>query len=495
MSKNINESLPKEQRVRQVGVNNQGEKITIIRCSKLEGQKQVTIDVQFEDGVIVYNRNYSNFVKGRMSHPIRYEESFAHHIEVELGLNLDDIWNWEKNNELGINPYEIKKQSNKKVWLYCLENDYHNDYNGYEMTCSSFYNGSRCGYCNSKKIHWKDSLAYKYPYIAKMIAIPENDLTFDDCYNIACRSHKKYYVKCLDCGNISKNKKILDNVVRGNYGCKYCSDNISIPNKILRQISEQLNLDLEFEYSPIWLENKRLDGYDKHLKIAIEMDAEYNDNHKGKRKKVDDWKDNECLKHGIYVIRIDLMDIREYKNSTLNYIKRQILNSSLNQIYDLSNINWELTWKKSQNSLCVKTWELWNNGLHDIIEIANRLKVDRNTITKYLKRGVECSKCNYTKEESRKIGIKKYSGKNHPNSTEIICITTKKIFNTQRSAEIKYNLCRGSIYQCLNKNYNYCGKLEDGTPLVWRYLSINHNKTLRGKDISKLHNNISQEVA
>lgn len=40
-----------------------------------------------------------------------------------------------------------------------------------------------------------------------------------------------------------------------------------------------------------------------------------------------------------------------------------------------------------------------------------------------------------------------------------------------------------------------CSKLEDGTPLVWRYLSINHNKILRGKDISKLHSNISQEVA
>ena len=30
-----------------------------------------------------------------------YENSFAYHIEIELGLNLDDVWNWRQNNELG----------------------------------------------------------------------------------------------------------------------------------------------------------------------------------------------------------------------------------------------------------------------------------------------------------------------------------------------------------------------------------------------------------
>ena len=94
-------------RVGEIGYNNQGEKIIIIRYG---GAKD--IDVQFEDGIIVYNRSYSNFIKGKIKHPIRYEESFDYNIEVELGIDLDDIWNWEKNNELGITPYEITKQSN-----------------------------------------------------------------------------------------------------------------------------------------------------------------------------------------------------------------------------------------------------------------------------------------------------------------------------------------------------------------------------------------------
>ena len=186
-------------RVGEIGYNNQGEKIIIIRYGATND-----IDVQFEDGVIVYNRSYGNFKRGRIKHPIRYEESFAYYIEVELGLDINKIWNWEKNNELGINPYEITYGSTKYIWVYCLDNDYHNYdiYNnkiGYKTTCNSFSCGRRCPYCCNfhGRVHYKDSLAYKYPNVAKMISIPENNLTFEDCYNISPKGNSiKYYFKC-----------------------------------------------------------------------------------------------------------------------------------------------------------------------------------------------------------------------------------------------------------------------------------------------------------
>lgn len=337
-----------------------------------------------------------------------YEKSFAYHIEIELGLNLDDIWNWEKNNENNINPYFISFGSDKEIWLYCLEYNCHNynkegDKIGYKTKPSRFCRGHRCGYCNHAKTHWEDSLAYNYPNIAKMIAITENDLTFDDCYNIACQSNKKFYFKCDKCNKISNNKKELSSVVLQNRYCEYCSDGISLPNKILRQISEQLNLDLEFEYSPIWLENKRLDGYDKHLKIAIEMDAEYKDNHKNKRKEVDNWKDKKCLEHEIYVIRVNLMDSKEYNCNTFNYIKMKILNSNLKYLYDLSILDWNLIWKNSQKSLCVETWELWKNG-KSISEICQLLKLDRHTIRKYLKGGNDSNNIKYDVDSQKEKG-------------------------------------------------------------------------------------------
>lgn len=344
---------------------------------------------------------------------VPYKESFAYYIEVKLEIDLDLIWNWEKNNELGINPYEITKQSNKKVWLYCLEHDYHNyDRNGnkvgYQITCNNFYNNKRCGYCHrgrgSSKIHYKDSVAYNYPKIAKMIAIEENGLTFEDCYNIACQSNKKFYFKCLDCNTI--NKKPLSSVVNQRFSCDYCSDGISIPNKILRQISKQLGLKWSFEYSPKWLTNKRLDAYDDNLRIAIEMDGFYKENHIGKRKEVDDWKDEQCLDNDIYVIRIDLMDKKEYSKNTFDYIKSQIIKSELNTIYDLSNIDWKLAWEQSQKSLCIETWKLWNEGM-EIFEICNILNLCRSTVRKYLKEGSKSKNVKYDiKEQKQKNRFK-----------------------------------------------------------------------------------------
>ena len=99
----------------EVNYNNQGLKMTIITYRGCED-----IDIQFEDGTIVYNKNYDNFKKGSIKYPIVYNNSVVYYIIEELGLNLDDIWNWEKNNKNEINPYELYKYSNKKIWVYSI---------------------------------------------------------------------------------------------------------------------------------------------------------------------------------------------------------------------------------------------------------------------------------------------------------------------------------------------------------------------------------------
>ena len=205
---------------------------------------------------------------------------------------LDKYWNWEKNNEIGINPYKIGYGSHKKVWLYCLKHDYHNydregNKVGYEIRCDCFINGSRCGYCGNLKTHWRDSLAYNYPNIAKMIAIPENNLTFEDCYVISCHNLRKFYFKCLDCGNVSKNKKILNDVVKRNFSCNICSDGISIPNKFMSNILNQLNIDFITELSSKKFSGKNYFYYDFYLpkyNMIIEINGlqHYEIKHKGR---------------------------------------------------------------------------------------------------------------------------------------------------------------------------------------------------------------------
>lgn len=88
-----------------------------------------------------------------------YKNSFAHHIEVELGLDINKELNMIKNKKLGLNPYHLHKQSTTKIWFLCRNKNYHNDNDGYEIDCHHYYNKNRCPYCAGKKTHYKDSFA------------------------------------------------------------------------------------------------------------------------------------------------------------------------------------------------------------------------------------------------------------------------------------------------------------------------------------------------
>ena len=465
-------------RVGETSYNNQGEKMIIIAY-----RNSNDIDVQFEDGIIVYNRRYGNFIRGRIKHPIRYEESFAYHIEVELGIDLDDIWNWEKNNELGINPYEITKQSNKKVWLYCQENDYHN-YNregnkiGYEISCNSFMSGQRCGYCGSHKVHWKDSLAYNYPQIAKMIAIEENNLTFENCYNIACFSGKKFYFKCLNCKSISTSKISLNKITRQEYACEFCSDGISVPNKFMANVLKQLNKKYIIELSKKdfeWCGYFRYDFYIPSLNIIIEVNGlQHYEECALIQRTLEQEQMNDLFKYKCAKGHVDKYIVIDCRYSELKWMKENII-KELNKYFNLSNIDWELAWEESQSSLCVKAWELWNSG-YGVMEIAKELNLTKSTVRKYLKRGYECGKCDYTVEISRKRRGLRELGKNNINAKSVICITTNKIFLSINDGAKYYNCISGNIIKCCKKERGYCGKLKDGTELIWRYIIWNHNK-------------------
>ena len=83
----------------------------------------------------------------------KYENSFAYHIEQELGEPLEKYWDFEKNI---FNPYHIYKSSKNKVWIKCQKKNYHKSY---EISCNSFIRGSRCSYCKGNKVHPKDSFA------------------------------------------------------------------------------------------------------------------------------------------------------------------------------------------------------------------------------------------------------------------------------------------------------------------------------------------------
>ncbi len=89
----------------------------------------------------------------------------------------------------------------------------------------------------------------------------------------------------------------------------------------------------------------------------------------------------------------------------------------------------------------------------------------------------------YMTEEAKIKRSKKISesmrGEKHHRARAVICITTKKIFSTLTDGGKHYGCDRQSIYKCCKGKQKSAGKLDDGTPLVWRYIVYNHNKRLR----------------
>ena len=92
-----------------------------------------------------------------------------------------------------------------------------------------------------------------------------------------------------------------------------------------------------------------------------------------------------------------------YITAALDWIKNSILNSELNDIFDLSKINWikceEFALKNRVKEVC----EYWKDTNCDLSSLSNKFKLDKHTITKYLKTGSKFNWCNYT-TTSFKVG-------------------------------------------------------------------------------------------
>lgn len=158
-----------------------------------------------------------------------YENSFAYYIQQELQEPLNKYWDWEKNNQLGINPYCIKSQSNKKVYIKCTETDYHGSYS---IMVSNFYKGRRCPYCTARhgKVHPRDSFGqwlideFGDDGIEKYWS-PKNTL---DPFKISKHNKKIVYMLCQNKNyhNDEGGYPITCESFYKGHRCSYCSKHI-----------------------------------------------------------------------------------------------------------------------------------------------------------------------------------------------------------------------------------------------------------------------------
>lgn len=306
-------------------------------------------------------------------------------------------------------------------------------------------------YQNGKTVIKENSLGYNYPHLLNFLKYPK------DSFKVTPRSSKDILQKCPKCSR-EKMGKVIDLVGWG-FTCKHCTNNLSFGSKYIRVLLSENNIDFEPEYNIPNLFSPK--GYNIPFDIYLEdyntlieiMGAQhYIERGYGlgleDRKEMDKYKKEQAIKMGYNYIAIDAIE------STVEYIRSSIEETKLINIIDL-NIN--DIYEKIQEIYFDETLdavkEMDSKG-YSMLKISQELKISDVKVASDLKRlGL------YKKIKTRRKG-------------KVRCITTGKIFNSQKEACQEYGVNKSNLSMTLNSKYNrkYTGTLEDGTPLYWEYV-------------------------
>lgn len=299
--------------------------------------------------------------------------------------------------------------------------------------------GSECHYCTGEKVLVGfNDLWTTNPEVAKLLKDPS------DGYKYSSGSNKKVEFICSMCGNIIK-VQIYKVTSRG-LCCQKCSDGVSYPNKFARAFLDQLPIKSYIpEYHPNWAKPYSYDNYFEYngIKYIMEMDGGLH-YRKGfcfnksleERQIIDNIKNNLAFQNGIQIIRINCM------KSEREYIKNSILSSELNNIFDLSSIDWDLCDKTSQKSLVKQTCELYSCVTTKLDEIANILHINKATVRQYVKIGTKYGWCNYDPDVAKK----------NSNNPKAMSVTVLNIDHNYIHTFKSIRVCQTEIKQLYNIN-------------------------------------------
>lgn len=437
-----------------------------------------------------------------------------------LKFNVDYYYEWdfEKNEELGLDIWEVTKGTGKKMWWIC--NDCGSRYASSANSRSNGNNGgTKCPYCNgNKKVNHTNSLAsliphlvtqwifnknIKNPYTIKSysdekawwigecghewetsvknrslgkncpycagikVLIGFNDMwttnpelakllaNTEDGYKYMQWSSKRLNWKCPDCGEIIKNKTI-SNVNKHPLACPKCSDGIKYPEKFMYHLLNELCINFSYDTSLEWSNNKRYDFYIPSLNTIIETHGGQHIIDRGfeniggrtlEEEQVNDkYKYELAIQNGTKPEDYIVIDCRESK---FEFIKNNIMESRLSELFDLDSVNWSRINLNATRSLVIDVCNTYSKGDKTIYELSEYFKLSKTTILKYLRKGNELGITNY--EPYKKV-IQLSLSYNLINT-----------FNSTGHASEESGISRLAIYNVL------CKKAKTSGGYIWMY--------------------------
>ena len=310
----------------------------------------------------------------------------------------------------------------------------------FEMTRKNMMENHQCPVCMDRKIiAGYNDVVTRFSWIKEYV----DEETLNGLAGMKSYCDKKIISTCPKCGyKRETNVKCLISSVSK---CPLCSDGITYPNKFGRALIKQLPIKLTIsEYSPPWIGKMKYDNYFVYndQEYILEMDGGFHyakKQFKGSledKQRVDELKDKLAIEHGMIIIRIDC------QKSNAQYIRQNILKSKLAEIFDLSNVDWDLCETEKMDSLMIRVCDDFNNGKFRVIkDIADRYNISNASVSLYLKKGKQIGYCKQTKI--------KYDGRFELNDVPVEVFDENKqligIYQTLSEAINKLNLLYPNI--------------------------------------------------
>lgn len=293
----------------------------------------------------------------------------------------------------------------------------------------------------------------------------------DDAYKTSYASNKKIDMICVKCGlekSISPNK-----LNYYGFSCEFCSNGFSYPEKLIKNVLSQLNIEFVTQLSKTtfkWCDKYRYDFYIPSLNAIIESHGEqhYRDNTNFKTS-LKEIQENDKIKEQLAKDNgVEHYIVLDCRKSELQFIKNNLLNSKLNELFDLSIIDWNSVddFIKS-NSLFINIKNDINNNI-EVNEIINKYKISKHLYYKIKNKLIDKNLINITEEDSERYRLDMLR---KSKNVKVICLNNNQIYNSivdaSKKLGIKYkgqitNCCRGKIkhtqkYEFMyHEDYLYC---------------------------------------
>ena len=292
----------------------------------------IKLTLQDKEGYL-YSISFGNLTQGKIPSKFsKFNPYTIQNINYFINLNI-------KGYKLLSNNYI---NCDKKLLFQCPEG------HKFEMSWDNFHQGQRCPYCcnSPKKIELGINTIWDTDRWMCDLGVSEKDAKkYSRC------SSKKITVICPNCG---REKEITPNKIytRKSIEC-ICKSKTSYSEKFLISLLDQLNINYVKEYSPKWSNNKRYDFYLKDYNYIIETHGkqhytQYGFKSLGGKTLEEEQENDEYKKQLALKNNIDNYIILDCRKSELKWIKNSILNSDLNNIFNLNEVDWL---KCEQNAL------------------------------------------------------------------------------------------------------------------------------------------------